>query len=43
VRPRRHFNPDESKKNLGLWRTYERQDDIAQIAAALPEFCDPRL
>jgi hypothetical protein len=43
VRRRRHFNPDESKKNLGLWRTYDRQDDIAQIAAALPEFCDPRL
>jgi hypothetical protein len=43
VRPRQHFNPDVSKKNLGLWRTHEPQHDIAEIAAALPEFCDPRV
>ena len=43
VRPRQHFNPDQSRKNLGLWRAYDNQREIAQIAAALPEFCDDRL
>lgn len=43
VRPRQHFDPEQSKKNLGLWRTYQHQEEIARIAAALPEFCDARL
>lgn len=43
VRPRRHFDPAVSRKNLGIWRNYARQEEIARIAEALPEYCDSRL
>jgi hypothetical protein len=43
VRPKMYFNPEQSKKNVGLWRTYDRPDEIATIAAALPEYCDARI
>lgn len=35
--PRKHFDPERSRKNVGMWRTYSRQADIEFIAASLPE------
>ena len=43
VRPRRHFDPDVSKRNVGIWRGYKKQDEIRQIQAALGEYCDERV
>lgn len=43
VRPRQHFDPAVSRKNLGLWRTHERPDEIARIAGELGQYCDDRL
>lgn len=43
VRPRQHFDPDVSKKNVGIWRAYPKQDEIRRIAEELADFCDPRL
>jgi hypothetical protein len=43
VKPRAHFNPDVSKKNVGAFRAHADQAAISRISAALPEFCDPRL
>ncbi|MCA6439603.1 MAG: sulfotransferase domain-containing protein [Chitinophagaceae bacterium] len=33
------FNPDQSKKNIGLWKSMENQESIRRIQEALPEFC----
>ena len=43
VRPKQHFDPAVSRKNLGIWRAHQPQRDIAEIADALPEYCDARL
>jgi hypothetical protein len=43
VKPFAHFNPDVSKKNVGVFRSHADQAAIGRIATALPEFCDPRL
>jgi hypothetical protein len=42
VRKRQHFNPDQSRRNIGIWQGYPKQQEIRQIEQALPEFCDPR-
>jgi hypothetical protein len=39
VRPRQHFDPAVSRKNVGLWRNYPRQDEIRLIEESLPEHC----
>ncbi len=42
IRPRAHFDPAVSKRNVGVWRHYGKPNEIDRIAAALPEFCDAR-
>jgi hypothetical protein len=42
VTPRVHFNPDASRKNVGIHRTHEDQAAIRAIERELAEFCDPR-
>lgn len=39
VAPKRHFNPQLSKENIGLWRSYSHQDEIDIIACELSEYC----
>lgn len=39
VEPRRYFDPAVSSKNVGLWRTYPRQDEIERIQRELREYC----
>ena len=39
VRAREYFKPEQSAKNIGLWRSFPDQDAIAHIARELPEFC----
>lgn len=40
VAPRTYFNPDVSRKNIGLWKAYERQDEIERISRELRDYCD---
>ncbi len=37
VRPRQHFLPEKSAKNVGIWRRYSKPDELAYIAAELPD------
>jgi hypothetical protein len=39
VRAREYFKPEQSAKNIGLWRTYPDQAAIALIRSELAEFC----
>lgn len=39
VTPRRYFKPEESARNVGLWRTYPTQDEVDYIARELSEYC----
>jgi hypothetical protein len=39
VRPRQHFDPAVSKKNVGLWRYYAHPHEIRLIEQSLPEYC----
>lgn len=39
VDPRRYFNPEVSGKNVGIWRTHPRQDEIEYIRRELEEYC----
>jgi len=34
----RYFDPEQSKKNIGLWRKYSLKDEIKFIQEQLPEF-----
>lgn len=34
-----YFRPQQSAKNIGIWRTYPWQEEIAVIQRELPEFC----
>lgn len=38
VRPRTCFDPDRSSRNIALWRSYSRKDEIGYIEQHLPEF-----
>ncbi len=40
VTPRRYFDPDVSKENIGLWRQYPKQEEIEIIYQELREYCD---
>jgi hypothetical protein len=42
VRRRAYFDPEVSRKNVGLHRTHEDQPAIRAIERELAEFCDPR-
>lgn len=33
------FRPQQSAKNIGIWRSYPQQEEIAVIQRELPEFC----
>jgi hypothetical protein len=39
VRGRQYFKPEQSAKNIGLWRTYPDQAAIAFIRSELAEYC----
>jgi hypothetical protein len=39
VRRRQHFDPAVSRKNVGLWKKYHRQDEIDLIHRELAEYC----
>jgi hypothetical protein len=39
VRPRQYFDPAVSGKNVGLWRTYQKPEEIEAIYRELREFC----
>ncbi len=39
VEPRFYFNPDKSKKNIGLWKSYKYQKEIRMIEKELFDFC----
>ncbi len=39
VDKRRYFDPAISIKNVGIWRNHPKQDEIAYIREALPEYC----
>lgn len=39
INKKRDFNPEISKKNLGLWKNYPYQDEIDKIYAELKEYC----
>ncbi len=39
VRPRQYFDPAESIKYMGIWKEYEKQDEIDLIYRELREFC----
>jgi len=43
VRPRQHFDPAVSRKNVGLYRKHAKPDEILRIERELPEFCDDRV
>lgn len=34
---KRHFDPDRSGRNVGIWKKFSWQDEIAYIAAQLPD------
>jgi hypothetical protein len=38
-RQRTSFDPDKSKKNVGLWKTWRDQDSIREIERRLPHLC----
>lgn len=38
----KYFVPESSAKNIGLFKAYKYQADIARIERSLGEFCDPR-
>lgn len=42
VRAKQFFDPEKSRRNIGIWQAYEKPDEIRQIEDALPEFCDAR-
>ena len=33
------FNPDNSKKNVGIWKRYKHLPEIIQIEKELAEYC----
>lgn len=37
--PKKYFDPAVSAKNVGIWKTYEKQDEIEMIARELKEYC----
>jgi hypothetical protein len=39
ITPRRYFKPEESSRNVGIWRTYPRQDEIDYIERELSDYC----
>ncbi len=39
VREKEHFKPDESKKNIGLWKRHDDREAIDKIHHELKEFC----
>lgn len=39
VHKREYFNPDVSRKNIGIYKTYEKQDEIKYIEEHLKEYC----
>lgn len=39
IHKREYFNPDVSIKNIGLYKTYEKQDKIKYIEEHLKEYC----
>lgn len=38
-----YFNPELSRKNVGIFRAYGKQVEIRRIEAELPRYCDPRV
>lgn len=39
IAPKRHFDPDKSARNVGLWRQHPKQSEIDRIAHDLAEYC----
>jgi hypothetical protein len=37
--PKSLFNPESSKRNVGIWKEFKNQDAIARISDNLSEFC----
>jgi hypothetical protein len=38
-RPREHFDPAVSRRNVGAWLTYEKPEEIEYIRSELSEYC----
>ena len=36
----KYFNPERSKKNIGLWKTYKNQDEMKLIYSKLKQYCN---
>ena len=39
ISPKKYFNPDESSKNIGLWKQMKNSEEINRIKSELSEFC----
>ena len=39
VSPKKYFDPAVSVKNVGIWKSYPKQDEITAIARELKEYC----
>jgi len=39
IHPKKYFNPEISKKNIGLWKSFANQDSIDLIYRELRDFC----
>jgi hypothetical protein len=39
IAPRRYFKPEESSRNIGIWRSHPKQDEIEYIRRELSDFC----
>jgi hypothetical protein len=39
IHPKKYFNPEISKKNIGLWKSFPDQDSIDLIYRELRDFC----
>lgn len=39
TRPRRYFDPSQSRKNVGLWKSHPHPEDIQLIESELSEYC----
>jgi len=42
VRPRQYFDPEVSRRNIGIWQAYPKQDEIRRIEGELATYCDRR-